>query len=161
MRIGSTEVQQKGKYMNKKWLVRAAVVIGIFMATVLISAPAMAMWSWCDVDPVLNIGGHTVHVQAFIQGDPQKIHGNVEFTVSVPKGTKISVISIDPTYKIQVTISYYTNKSSSPGIPVAVTVKIGTKEAYPTNLVVSVDTIQVANVLGTTKDSPHCNFIIY
>ena len=86
--------------MKRKWLIRAAVILGVCMATLLIAAPAMAMWDWCDRDPVLNIGGHTVSLDVSIKGDPQEIRGHIVFSVSVPEGTQVSVISCEPDAKV-------------------------------------------------------------
>jgi hypothetical protein len=81
--------------MQKKWILRVIVLLGVFVSSLLIVAPAMAIWVWCDVDPTLNIDGHVVSLQTSIQGDPQEINGKIKFSVSVPDGIKSSVVSCD------------------------------------------------------------------
>ena len=148
----------KGEFVNKKWLVRAAVVLGVLMATLLVAAPAMAMWSWCSLDPTLNIGGHTVSLQADIQGDPDAVNGNIWFNVTVPKGTPVSVVYIDPGAKVKI---YYTDGSSKNKMPVNVSVvDINTRDIYPSRLIVSLDGNQIALVEGTTADDLNYNFTI-
>ena len=121
--------------MKRKWLIRAAVILGVCMATLLIAAPAMAMWDWCDRDPVLNIGGHTVSLDVSIKGDPQEIRGHIVFSVSVPEGTQVSVISCEPDAKVNINYS----DVSSNVIPVAVSVAINTKTTFDAKLTVSLD----------------------
>ena len=130
--------------MNKKWLVRGAVVLGILMAALLVTAPAMACWDWCGCDPTLNIGGHTVSLQASIQGPTQEILGNIKFTVSMPKDTDVSVISVDPGAQVLI------NRSQNAGDPVEISLDIHTKATYNTMLFVIVDGQQVAQLQGTT-----------
>ena len=143
--------------MNKKWLVRAAVVLGVLMATLLVTTPVMAAWSWCSLDPVLNIDGHTMSLQADIQGDPDAVNGNIWFKVTVPEGTPVSVVYIDPGAKVKI---YYTDGSSKNKISVDVSVDINTRETYPSRLIVILDGKQIALVEGTTADELIYNFTI-
>lgn len=168
--------------MRKKWLVRAAVVIGVFVASLLVATPAMAMWDWCDCDPVLNIGGHTVSLDAALQGDPKEIRGNIAFTVTVPRGTQINVVYCEPnaTVKINYNNSYNSNyndnnnstsncndnnswgsfRQSPCSIPVSVSVDINTKTVYNTRLTVGLDGKQIAQVMGTTRHDLEYSFTV-
>jgi hypothetical protein len=150
--------------MKNKWLIRSAVVLGACMAAVLIAAPVMAAWSWCSVDPVYSINGHTLRLQAEIQGDPEDVRGHVTFRVEVPKGTDISLVSLDPEWKAKSEIHYVNdrdgkkdehdkdNEDVTPGtIPVKVTYDLKTTEDYPCVLIVTLDNQEIARVDGTTK----------
>ena len=162
--------------MKRKWLIRAAVVLGVFVSTLLIAAPAMAMWDWCDVDPVLSIGGHTVSLDASLQGDPQQIRGDIVFSVTVPKGTQIRVVSCERGATVKINYDNSSNNSNnnsnnddnnltacrrgSSSIPVEVSVDINTKTVFNTRLTVTQDGKQIAQVLGTTKHDRECDFTI-
>ena len=152
--------------MKKKWMIRVAVLFGVCMAALLVAAPAMAMWDWCDVDPSLSIGGHDVSIQASIQGDPSLIRGNITFTVEVPYRTHVEVISCDPGGKV--VIKYDSpgpkggrgNKTSK-GIPVEVSVDINSQETFHTKVVVYADGKQVAqDTATTTRGDLDCQFTL-
>ena len=168
--------------MKKKWMIRVAVLIGTLMAALLVAAPAMAMWDWCDVDPTLTIGWHNVSIQASIQGDPTLIRGNIVFTVNVPKGTQVKLVSSDPGAQVKVN---YTNSDennygdnsngngrndhgnggsyhgSSKGIPVDVSVDINSWTMFKTKVVVYVDGNLVAqDTATTTRGDLDCQFTI-
>jgi hypothetical protein len=142
--------------MKKKWLIRAAIILGVCMAALLIAAPAMAMWDWCDVDPVVSIGGHTVSLDVSIQGDPQQINGHIVFTVSVPQDIQIAVISCAPGVQVKIRKC----DDSSTGIPVEVSVGIKTKDTLNTQLSVSLDGVQIVQEQGTTDCDLGYNFVI-
>jgi hypothetical protein len=157
--------------MKKKWLVRAAVALGVCVATLLITVPAMAMWDWCGCDPVVDINGHTVSLDASIQGDTQQIHGDIVFTISVPQGTDITVVSTEPGAEIHINhgnSGYGYGSGSqlfkwsvgSSDIPVSVSVDINSKTEFNTMLVVTVDGVQVAQDQGTTRCDLECDFAI-
>ena len=165
--------------MKKKWMVRAAVALGACVAALLITVPAMAMWDWCACDPILDIGGHSVSLDASIQGDPELIRGDIVFTVSVPQGTDISVISCEPGARVHINYSnsgrgygfgsglfkwsvfnHSGPHSASNTIPVSVSVKIKSRTEFNTMLVVTVDDVQVAQDEGTTRHNLNCDFTI-
>lgn len=165
--------------MKKKWLVRGAVALGICVATLLITVPAMAMWDWCGHDPVLAIAGHTVSLDASVQGDPQQIRGDIVVTVSVPQGTDITIVSIDAGTEVHINYSnsgcgwgygsslfkwsvpdHFTKHGQSDDIPVSVSVDINSKTQFNTMLVVTVDGVQVAQDQSTTCGSLGCDFTI-
>jgi hypothetical protein len=124
--------------MNKKWLGRLLVGIGVTMASLLVTTPVAAMWDWCEVDPTVAISGHTVALQASMQGDPEQVIGQTVFTVSVPWGTSVSVVSVEKGAKVNVN---YCGFSWGNTIPVRVTVDIKTKgrTSYKTRLTASID----------------------
>jgi hypothetical protein len=147
--------------MKNKLLIRAAVILGVCMATLLVATPAMAIWDWCDVDPVLSIDGHNVSLQAAIQGDPQQMHGKIAFRVSVPEGTEVSVISCEP--NARVIIKYDKSKSGvddDHSIPVEVSVDIKTKTTFNSRLGVSLDGEQISQEQGNTDSELVSSFII-
>ena len=155
--------------MKKKWMIRVAVLFGVCMAALLVAAPAMAMWDWCDVDPSLSIGGHNVSIQAAIQGDPTLIRGNIVFTVEVPFGTQVKVISCDPGAQVRIQYGYngfYGGSwggwyQTSRGIPVDVSVDINSWKTFQTSVVVFVDGTQVAQDNATTTHGDlDCQFTI-
>jgi hypothetical protein len=131
--------------MNKKWIVRAAAVAAVCVASLLIAAPVLAPWGWCDVDPVLNVNGHTVNLDAAIQGDPQVLNNGVDFYVVVPRGTEISVVSCDQ--GADVTIINAPWRSDS----IYVWVCFNTHSNFPAMLTVLVDGQQVSQATGTTN----------
>jgi hypothetical protein len=137
--------------MQKKWILRVIVLLGVFVSSLLIVAPAMAIWVWCDVDPTLNIDGHVVSLQTSIQGDPQEINGKIKFSVSVPDGIKSSVVSCDHDAKVKI--------SGGKGTQVQVFVDIKTKTTYIDQLMVFVDGTQVVFDKGTTDGELVCSFI--
>jgi hypothetical protein len=161
--------------MKKKWFIRAAVMLGVCVATLLIAAPAMAMWDWCDIDPVVSIGGHTVSLDAAFQGDPQQIRGDIVFSITVPKGTQVHIISCEPNAEVKIN---YNNgngndcnngnngndrssfRQSSRGIPVAVSVDINTRTTFNTRLTVSLDGTQIDQEQGTTRHDLESDFSI-
>jgi hypothetical protein len=167
-------LQFGGKAMKKKWLIRIAVLVGACMAALLVAAPVMAMWDWCDVDPSLSIGGHNVSIQAGIQGDPSLIRGNIVFTVEVPFGTQTQVISCDPGGKV--VIQYDSpgpgdgpkdgpkggpGHKNSKGIPVDVSVDINSWQTFQTRVIVFVDGKRVAqDTATTTRGDLDCQFTI-
>jgi hypothetical protein len=112
----------------------------------------MAMWDWCDVDPVLNIGGHIVTIRASILGDPEAINGKIKFYVVVPDGVSSSVISVDHGGKVKVTCGT--------GAKVEVIAAIKTKTTYDSQLIVLVDGNPAASALGTTDNALDCTFLI-
>ncbi len=128
--------------MNRKWLIRAAVAVAVSVAALLVAVPVMAPWGWCEVDPVLNVNGHTVNLDAIIEGDPAALSGAV-FHVNAPAGTQINVICVDPGASVKVN---YNNGSSS----IAVSVDFETEIEYPAIFYVLVDGQQVAQATGTT-----------
>jgi hypothetical protein len=124
--------------MSKKWLVRILGVIGVVTSALLVTTPVAAMWDWCEVDPTLSISGHTVALQASMQGDPQAVIGQTVFTVSVPWGTSVSVVSIEKGAKVNIN---YCGMAWGNTVPVRVNVDIKTKgrTSYKTRLTVCVD----------------------
>jgi hypothetical protein len=143
------------------------------MAALLVAAPAMAMWDWCDVDPSLSIGGHDVSIQAAIQGDPTLIRGNIVFTVEVPFGTQIRVDSCDPGARVVIKYDYsgfsfgfgnsYWGGWNKPSkdIPVDVSVDINSWKTFQTRVVVFVDGKQVAqDTATTTRGDLDCQFTL-
>ncbi len=147
--------------MKRKWLVRSAVILGVLMSTVLVVVPAMAIWDWCDVDPVVSIGGHTVNLDASIQGDPGQITGNIEFTVTVPLGTEVNVISSQPGATVDIQyMKWFPAGFFTRFVPVYVNVDINTKAVYNTRLVVTVDGQKVASDAGNTRGELNCIFIL-
>jgi hypothetical protein len=134
-----------GDMINKKWLARVAAVLVVCVASLVVATPAMAIMSWCDADPVINIDGHIVSMNAAILGDPQDIRGHVTFNVTVPRGTQVSIISIDEGAKVKIK---YDKKSVD---TVAISVNIKTKTTYEAKLIVVMDDQQLAEVLGTTN----------
>jgi len=168
----------------KKWFLRGVVVLGVFVATLVIAAPAMACWDWCD-DPILTIGGHNVSIVASIEGDPAQIRGNIEFTVTVPKGTQVSVIFCEPNATVRISYNNSSNSNNgqngnnnnngqngnnnnssssyrpiSQSIPVDVSVDINSKTVLNTQLTVTLDGQQVAQDQGTTRHDLSCSFTI-
>jgi hypothetical protein len=165
--------------MRKKWLIRATVLLGVCVATLLIAAPAMAIWDWCDVDPTLSIGGHTVSLDASYQGDPSQIRGKIEFTVEVPAGTQVKLISCDSTAQVKIVYdkcndnrdnnengngrqndnrdSYH---KSSKGTSVEVSVDIKSKTAYASLLTVSLDGKKITLQKSTTDKDLDYSFVI-
>lgn len=144
--------------MRKKLLIRAAVVLGVCLATLLMAAPAMAIWDWCDVDPTLTIGGHTVSLDASYQGDPSQIRGKIEFIVEVPAGTQVKVVSCDSTAQVKVIYDKNSDdrdnegnrynkhndnrnfcNTGSRGIAVDISVDIKSKSSFPTQLIIILD----------------------
>ncbi len=124
--------------MKTKWLARIAVVLGVCATTLLVATPVAAVWDWCEVDPTLNIGGHTVTLQAFVQGDPDDIIGQTVFTVVVPAGTRTSIVSLEKAAKVNFVYSGWPSANS---IPVRVSADIKTKhrQSYPARLTASID----------------------
>jgi hypothetical protein len=153
--------------MNKKWLVRAAVAVGVLMAALLVAAPAMAMWDWCDRDPVISIAGHTVSLDASIQGDPKqidKMKGDMVFTVTVPKDTEISVISCDDGAQVKIVYGPKTppHGKSSGDITVKVSLDIPAPKhtTFNSQLTVTLDGVQIIQDQGTTDIDLNDNFTI-
>jgi hypothetical protein len=132
--------------INKKWLARIAAALAVGVASLVIATPAMAIMTWCDLDPVVNINGHVVSMDASILGDPEDIHGHVTFVVTVPRGTQVDVASIDEGAKVK--IRYDKNSIDT----VAISVDIKTKATYETKLIVTMDDQQLAEVPGTTEN---------
>jgi hypothetical protein len=138
----------------------------------LIATPAMAMWDWCDVDPILDIDGHTVSIDASVQGDPQQICGDIVFSVSVPRGTPVSVIYCEPNARVKINYNSSYNSNSCDegerfsrheglrGIPVSVSVDINSKAKFNTRVIVTVDGEQVAQDQETTRGKLSCSFTI-
>jgi len=145
-----------GYFMRKKLLIRAAVVLGVCLATLLMAAPAMAIWDWCDVDPILTIGGHSVSLDAAYLGDSQDINGKITFVVTVPRGTPVSIDAVDPGVKVKVRY----DGDSSNGIPVGVSVSIKSKQTYDTTLTVTLEGTQLTVETGNTDDTLGYSFII-
>ena len=151
--------------MTKKWIMRALMMAVVFVAALVIAVPTMAMWSWCDIDPVVNINGHIVSIDVGLQGDPQQIRGEIEFTVTVPKGTLVKVVSCDSNAEVNVKYnnsarSWDKNGSNEGSTPVDISVDINTKTTFNTRVTVSMDGKQVIQETGTTKHDLDCNFII-
>ena len=143
--------------MRKKWLLRAIVMLGVCVATLLIAAPAMAIWDWCDVDPTLSIGGHPVSLDAAYQGNPADINGKISFVVTVPRGTQVLVGTLEPNVNVKVRFG----DASSSGIPVDVSVSIKSKTSYNTSLSVSLDTKQILKQeRGKTNSTLEYDFVI-
>jgi len=136
----------------KNWMLRGVAILGVLISTLLIVAPAMAMWDWCDVDPTLSIGSHTISIMASIKGDPQDINGKIKFYVIVPDGVSSSIISCDHAGKVKLT--------SGPVADCEVIAAIKTKSTYKSQLVVLVDGVPAATVLGTTDNALVCTFLI-
>ncbi len=91
--------------MKSKWFIRVAVILGVCLTMLLVANPAMAMWSWCDLDPELNIDGHTVKLDAGFLVDtvnPQSVNGKITFNITVPVGTQISVMSCEPGANVKI-----------------------------------------------------------
>lgn len=153
----------------RKWLPRGMVVLGVCVAMLLVASPAMAKWSWSDCDPILDIEGHTVSLLASIEGDPAQIDGQILFNVTLPRGTDVAVVYCEPNARVKIN---YNNASGwdvdnawsrgnrSSAIPVSVSVDIDSKEKFNTRLVVTVDGVQVAQELGTTRGKLFSSFII-
>ncbi len=131
--------------INRKWMARVATALVVCVASLVIATPAMAIMSWCDLDPVININGHTVSMDAAVLGDPQEIHGHVTFNVTVPRGTQVDIISIDEGAKVKIRYS----KESVDTVEISVDIK--TKTTYEAKLVVLMDDQQLTEVLGTTN----------
>jgi hypothetical protein len=124
--------------MSKKWFGRLLAVIGAITAAMLVTIPVAAMWDWCEVDPTLNIGGHIVALQASMQGDPQQICGQISFTVSVPRGTRVSVLSVEKGAKVDINYCGVAWGNTTP-VRVSVDIKTKGKTSYKTRLTVNVD----------------------
>ena len=137
----------------KNWILRGAAILAILISTLLIAAPAMAIWDWCDVDPIVSIGTHTVSIMTSIPGDPHDINGKIKIYVVVPEGLPSSVISSDHAGKVKL--------STGNNTEVEVTAQIKTKVAYDSKLVVLVDGIEAATVTGTTDNALVCTFMIH
>jgi hypothetical protein len=155
--------------MKSKWFLRVAAILGVCMASLLVATPAMAMWSWCDVDPVLNIEGHTVSLDALLQGDPTQIRGDIVFSVTIPEGTHVSVIFCEPNARVEINYDRtkcdedknHSKKSvNSHEIPVDVSVEINTKTTFNTKLVVTLDGKLILQEEGTTNHDLEANFTI-
>jgi hypothetical protein len=142
--------------MRKKWLLRASVLLGICVAALLMAAPAMAIWDWCDVDPLLNIGGHNVSLDAGYLGNSSDINGKITFTVTVPQGTGVSVVSVEPGAFVKIRYG----GDSSTGIQVQVSVNIKTKNLDDTHLTVSLEGAQIAEEQGTTAADLAYSFVV-
>lgn len=141
--------------MRKKWLIRATVILGVCVATLLIAAPAMAIWDWCDVDPTLSIGGHTVSLDAAYLGNSHDINGEITFIVTVPRGTPVSIGKVDP--GVQLKIRYDGNSSN--GIPVEVSAGIKANTNFDTKLTVVLDEKQLVVKNGMTNNSLDYSFV--
>ena len=147
-----------GNNMKKHRLLRVAVILSVCITALLIATPVLAMWSWCDIDPVLSIGGNTVQLHAIVYCEtPEEIRGHVVFEVTVPKGTDASVISIDPYVKAKVKIK---ENKKAPAGQVVVTVDINTKKTYDVQFEVTLNGVQIAFITGDTKNSPEFAFDI-
>ena len=155
--------------MNKRWLLRAATVLGVCIAALLITTPAMAKWSWSDCDPILDIEGHTVSLLASIEGDPAQIRGEILFNVSLPRGTDVSVVYCEPNARVKINYSNaggwddddcWSRRNNSHAIPVSVSVDINSKTKFNTRLEITLDGEQVAQDQGTTRGKLSCNFTI-
>jgi hypothetical protein len=138
--------------MNKKWILRVTVVLAVVISALLMVAPVMAMWDWCEVDPALNINGHTVNIVASIQGNPQDINGKIKFVVVVPEGVSSSIISCDHAGKVKI--------DTGTGAEVEVFAYLKTKTTYASQLIVNIDGNQVAFARGTTDNQLTCTFDI-
>jgi hypothetical protein len=138
--------------MNRKWLIRAAVSIAVCAASLLIAAPVLAPWGWCDEDPVLNINGYKVNLDAAYQGDPSLVSG-MEFHVNAPAGTQISLLACDPGATITIN---FNNGNGNQGIKVSV--EFNTGEEYAATLTVSVAGTPVNQVAGNTQEGLATSF---
>jgi hypothetical protein len=143
--------------MKSKWFLRVAVILGVCMACLLITTPAMAMWSWCDLDPVLNIEGHTVKLDAGIWGDtvdPKSVNGKITFNITVPVGTQISVISCEPGANVKIRYDKFNINS---GDEVVISVGIKTKIVYGMRLIITdlsnASPIEIENEEGTSDSA--------
>ena len=134
----------------KNWILRGAAILGVLISSLLIVAPAMAMWDWCDVDPTLSIGSHTVSIMASVKGDPQDINGKIKFYVVAPEGLSSSVISTERAAKVKLSAGNNGN--------VEITADIKTKAVYEWKIEVLVDGAQTAVVYGTTNNALYCTF---
>jgi hypothetical protein len=132
--------------MKKKWMIRVAVLIGTLMAALLVAAPAMAMWDWCDVDPSMTIANHAVALHVAIQGNPDALPDNIAFTVSVPKGT---VLTMGDTQGLKVKVKYNA-KADLTGTAVVVSVNVNSGENLPIEFTVFDNTNKLADIFGFT-----------
>jgi hypothetical protein len=132
--------------MKKKWMIRVAVLIGTLMAALLVAAPAMAMWDWCDVDPSMTIANHAVELHVAILTDPNALPDNISFTVSVPKGTALTMGDTGGT-KVKVK---YNGKAASTGTAVAVSVNVNSGENLQIEFMVFDNTKKIADIFGFT-----------
>ena len=151
--------------MTKKWIMRTMVMAVVFVAALDIAVPTMAMWSWGDIYPVVNINGHTVSIDAGLQGELQQMIGKIAFTITVPKGTLVKVISCDSNAEVNVKYNNssrsWDKKGSNEGsTAVDISVDINSKTTFNTRVTVSIDGKQVIQETGTTKHDLDCNFII-
>jgi hypothetical protein len=137
--------------LNKKWLLRAMVAVAVGIVSLLIAVPVLAPWGYCDTDPVLSINGHTVNLDAAIQGDPSALSG-ATFHVNAPAGTQIDVISVDPGAVLKINCNNGNNQS------IKVSVDFQTSSEYSAIFSVSVDGQTVAQSSGTTLEELSASF---
>jgi hypothetical protein len=141
--------------MKKMWLMRLAVIATVCLSMLMIASPALAIWEWCELDPVITIDGHTVSIQGMVQGDPQQvaraIKGNILFEVSVPHGVNTKVVFIEKNAKLKITEDKCSSEHDNHAVNIDVALSVKTHEEYPMMLKISVDGVVVGEILGNTE----------
>lgn len=150
--------------MKKTWLMRAAVPFAVCLVMLLVSAPAMAIWEWCEMDPELIIDGHTVTLKALVEGDSadvaQAVHGNTWFKVYVPLDVDSVLISTEEKVKAKVFNDKDLEIDDNGGVPFTVSLRVNTESAYPLRMVVLVDGEIVGEIFGDTLNGINAQFIL-
>ncbi len=148
--------------MRKLWLVRAAVPAALILTMLLVAAPAMAIWEWCEMDPELVIDGHAVTLQALVEGESgqvaQAVRGNTWFRVYIPRGVDGAVVSTEDKVKAKIFEDKELVTDGAGAIPFNVALTVNTHGTYPLCLIVSVDGEIVGEVFGNTSDGIKAEF---
>lgn len=121
-------------------LIAVVVALGAVSISTPSRADAAADWIWDD--PIVAIGGQTVHIRAGVYGEPADVDKNVkvaQFVISVPESVSVRVIGRTRVNFPETVRFVRTDERWQPGapIPVRVTLEFKAKTVAPAVLDIS------------------------
>jgi hypothetical protein len=150
--------------MKNKWLSSLAATVVVSIVTVLLPAPVSAMWSWCEVDPVVVIDGHQVTLEGFVGGEEAAVDkamkGNTWFYVYVPRGVDTKIVSTEPHVKVKICQDQSLDVKNG-AVPFTVVLSVNTPKAdYPMMMKVVIDNVMQPEANGSTATELKAHFTL-